>query len=155
MNTTTADAAVRSLYTRLLQAWNERNADNYAALFAVDGAMIGFDGSQAQGAQILDHLRPIFEDHPTAAYVAKVRAIRSLGSGGVILRTIAGMVPPGERHLNPAVNTVQTLVAELQEDGWRIVLFQNTPARHDGRPDLAEEHTAELEPLLASGTVVA
>jgi hypothetical protein len=64
---TTADAAVRSLYTRLLQAWNERDADNYAALFTFDGTMIGFDGSQAQGAQILDHLRPIFEDHPTAA----------------------------------------------------------------------------------------
>ncbi|MGI8333946.1 SgcJ/EcaC family oxidoreductase [Actinomadura scrupuli] len=148
-------AAVRDLYTRLLRAWNDRNAEDYAALFAADGVMIGFDGSQASGAQITDHLAPIFTDHPTAAFVAKVRDIRFLGPGSVMLRAIAGMVPPGQDRLNPAVNVLQTIVAEHQEDGWRIVLFQNTPAQYHGRPELTEQHTAELEPLLAGDTIVA
>ncbi|MCW2889898.1 MAG: hypothetical protein QOE54_7132 [Streptosporangiaceae bacterium] len=147
--------AVRDLYTRLLRAWNDRNAEDYAELFADDGAMIGFDGSQASGKQITDHLLPIFRDHPTAAYVAKVREIRFLGPGSVMLRAIAGMVPPGQDQLNPAVNTLQTLIAEHQEDGWRIVLFQNTPAQYHGRPELAEQHTAELRPLLTGDTIVA
>jgi uncharacterized protein (TIGR02246 family) len=60
MTATAADRAIRDLYTRLLEAWNERNAERYAALFAADGAMIGFDGTQASGGQIADHLRPIF-----------------------------------------------------------------------------------------------
>ena len=148
------DAAVRGLYTRLLQAWNERDADAYAALFARDGAMIGFDGSQADGSQILDHLRPIFDDHPTASYVAKVRATHPLAPDAVLLRAIAGMVPPGGHQLNPAVNAVQTLVAEHRADGWRVVLFQNTPAQYHGRPELTEQHLGELEPLRSSGTVV-
>jgi len=49
--------------------------------------------------------------------------------------------------LNPALNAVQSLVAERDRDGWRIVLFQNTPAQYHGRPHLVEQHTAELEAL--------
>jgi hypothetical protein len=37
-----------------------------AALFADDGAIIGFDGSQARGGQVVGHLRAIFSDHATA-----------------------------------------------------------------------------------------
>jgi uncharacterized protein (TIGR02246 family) len=151
---TMLDDETRDLYTQLLTAWNERDADAYAALFAADGAMIGFDGSQASGPEIVAHLRPIFADHPTATYVAKVRAIRPLGADGSLLRAIVGMVAPGEHDLMPDRNAVQSLVAERHPDGWRIVLFQNTPARYDGQPDLAKQHTAELEPLLADGTTV-
>jgi hypothetical protein len=46
MTATVTDAAVRDLYTALLEAWNERNAADYAALLAADGALVGFDGSQ-------------------------------------------------------------------------------------------------------------
>jgi uncharacterized protein (TIGR02246 family) len=131
------------------------NAEDFAALFAADGTMIGFDGSQASGTQIVDHLRPIFQDHPTASYVVKVREIRFLGPDSVMLRAIVGMVPPGERDLNPATNALQTLIAERQEPGWRIVLFQNTPAQNHGRPELTEKHAAELRPLLSGNTTVA
>jgi uncharacterized protein (TIGR02246 family) len=149
----TADTAARDLYTRLVGAWNGRDADAFAALFAPDGAMVGFDGSQAATVDgIAGHLRPIFEDHPTAAYVAKVREVRPLGIGGALLRAIAGMVPPGGRELKPELNAVHALVAEETADGWRIALFQNTPARYDGQPELAQRHTAELAPLVAGGT---
>lgn len=155
MTAHTADAAVRDLYRRLLVAWNEREAERYAALFTADSTLIGFDGSQVSGAQVAEHLRPIFADHPTAAYVAKVREVRSLGPACVLLRAIAGMAPPGQSRLNPAVNAVQTLLAQQGDDGWRIVLFQNTPAQYHGRPELTEQHTAELAPILSSGAVVA
>ena len=59
------------------------------------------------------------------------------------------MVPPGQTRLNPAVNAVQSLVAQ-DDDGWRVVLFQNTPAQHHGRPDLVEQHTAELQQILGT-----
>jgi hypothetical protein len=60
------------------------------------------------------------------------------------------MVPPGQEDLNPETNAVQSLVA-VEEDGtWRIALFHNTPAQYHGRPDLADEHTAEMrETMLA------
>lgn len=151
MSGMTADDAVRDLYIRLLGSWNSRNADAFAALFAPDGTSVGFDGGQAMTPEgIAGLLAPIFADHPTAAYVAKVREVRPLGPDAAVLRAIAGMVPPGAHELKPDLNAVHALVAEHVDGRWRIVLFQNTPARYDGRPDLAQAHTAELAPLAAT-----
>ena len=147
--------AVRDLYEQLLTAWNDRDADRFGALFAADGQSVGFDGSQSHGPQIAEHLKPIFADHPTARYVAKVQQVRAVGPGAALLRAIVGMVPPGADELKPDVNAVQTLLAERAANGWRIVLLQNTPAQHHGRPDLVEQHTTELAPLVRAGIVVA
>jgi uncharacterized protein (TIGR02246 family) len=137
-------AAVRRLYEELLTAWNDRDARRFAALFARDGSLVGFDGSQVDGADVEGHLAPIFAGHPTASYVWKVQEVRPLGSGVVLLRARVGMIPPGQADLNPATNAVQSLVAVEQDGTWRIALFHNTPAQYHGRPDLAEEHTAEM-----------
>ncbi|HSK94978.1 MAG TPA: SgcJ/EcaC family oxidoreductase, partial [Euzebyales bacterium] len=73
---TPPDPAVRDLYARLLEAWNAHDADRYGALFAPDAMVVGFDGSQASGAEAADHVRDVFDDHVTARYVAKVRQVR-------------------------------------------------------------------------------
>src|SRR5829696_3157044 len=106
------DHPVRRLYEHILIAWNEQDAAAMAARFEEDGNLVGFDGSQADSrAAIEDHVRPIFADHPTAAYVAKLREIRMLGHDVGLLRAVAGMIPPGSGEVNPALNTIQTLVA--------------------------------------------
>ena len=140
---------VRALYQALLQAWNERNAEEMAGCFAADGGLVGFDGTPIESReQIAAHLRPIFASHPTAAYVGKVRELRFLGSDVALLRAVAGMVPPGQRDINPSVNTVQTMVAERDGTEWRIVMYQNTPAAFHGRPEAVEALTEELRALL-------
>lgn len=148
MTAHSADPAVRDLYIRLLDAWNRRSADEYAALFTADATLIGFDGSVVLGPDIREHLASIFVDHPTASYVSKIREVRPVGSQVMLLRASVGMVPPGGADLVPAANAHQVLVAEQREDTWRIVLFQNTPAQYHGRPDLAAQHTAEMRQLL-------
>jgi uncharacterized protein (TIGR02246 family) len=140
---------VRALYRQLLDSWNKRSADAFAALFDGDGESIGFDGSQMTGrAEIASTLQHIFADHPTAAYVSKVRGVRFLSPEVAVLRAVAGMVPPGQSDLNPAVNTIQTLVSAKRNGVWRIVLFQNTPAQFHGRPELVQQLTEELRQLL-------
>ncbi len=147
-HTEAAEAAVRTLYEELLTAWNRRDAPAYAALFAPDGTLVGFDGSQVRGAEVEDHLTPIFADHPTASYVWKVREVRLPAQGVALLRAIAGMVPPGGTELNPAANAVQSLLAEHRPGGWQVVLFHNTPAQHHGHPERVEQHTDELRRML-------
>ncbi|MFL5663706.1 MAG: SgcJ/EcaC family oxidoreductase [Ktedonobacteraceae bacterium] len=140
---------VRTLYQQLLDSWNKRSAGEFAALFTPDGSTIGFDGSMLDGpAEIESEFRQIFANHPTAAYVAKVRSVRFLAPDVAILRAVAGMVPPGQSDLNPAVNAVQTLVAGKHDGKWRVVLFQNTPAQFHGRPELVQQLTEELRQLL-------
>jgi uncharacterized protein (TIGR02246 family) len=148
-------AAARDLYARLLDAWNEHDAEAFAALFAGDGVSIGFDGSTATGDQIREHVGAVFADHETAAYIAKMREVRALGADAVLLRAIAGMVPPGGDAVNPDANALQSLVAVRGGEEWRIALFQNTPAQYHGRPEAVEDHTAEIERVRAAGETVA
>jgi len=85
-----------------------------------------------------------FRDHVTAAYVGKIREVRFLTPDVAVLRAVAGMIPPAESDLNPAVNAVQTLVAARRDGRWRIAVFQNTPAAFHGRPELSAKLTEEL-----------
>lgn len=142
---TSVDEEVRALHAGLLAHWDARDASSYADLFAEDGSLVGFDGSIVDGREaIAAHIAEVFATHPTASYVAIVREVRPLGDVAALLRAVAGLVPPGQQDINPAVNAVQSLVAVRREAGWRAALFQNTPAAFHGRPDLAEALTAEL-----------
>lgn len=140
---------IKEIYQTLLEAWNNRDATAMSNLFADDGESIGFDGSQSIGVdEIYSHLKPIFEDHPTARFVSKVKDVRYYGSDCAMLRAIAGMVPPGKSDLNPATNTHQTIIVVKRDGAWRIQLFQNTPAQFHGRPELVEQMTNELREQL-------
>ncbi|WP_338472691.1 SgcJ/EcaC family oxidoreductase [Niallia sp. XMNu-256] len=140
---------IQILYQKLIDAWNKRDAHGMASLFAEQGVQIGFDGSKVKGREeILSHLAPIFEDHPTPPFVTKVKDIRLLGTDAAILHAIAGMIPPGKTDIEPAINAHQTLVAVKKDHEWQIELFQNTPAQFHGRPELVEEMTEELRQLI-------
>jgi len=143
------EPAIHDLYRELLRAWNERDADRFASLFEEDGNVVGFDGSQVDGrAEIESHLRQIFENHPTGAYVGKVRGVRFLSPDVALLRAVAGMVLPGQSDLNPDLNAIQTLMAVRRGGDWRIALYQNTPAAFHGRPEASQALTHELRQLL-------
>ena len=142
-------------YRRLLEAWNQRDADRFAAAFTGDGSSVGFDGSQMNGrTEIGVELRRIFANHPTAAYVAKLREIRPLGSGVVVLRAVVGMMPPGKTVLNPDANAVQSVVLVSEGGEYRIALLHNTPAAFHGQPHLSEQLTGELSEVAQAGQVV-
>ncbi|MEP7001429.1 MAG: SgcJ/EcaC family oxidoreductase [bacterium] len=151
MTATLSRQDVISLFTRLLQAWNARDADAFAAQFAEHGSTVGFDGSPLDGrAAIAKELGGIFKDHPTAAYVARVREVRDLGGGVALLRAVASMVPPGKSELMPERNAMQSLIAVVDGGAPKIALFQNTPAKFDGRPQLTQQLTEELTDVLRS-----
>jgi methyltransferase (TIGR00027 family)/uncharacterized protein (TIGR02246 family) len=144
------DSGPARLYHDLLDAWNRRDAAGMAALFTHDGSLVGFDGSQIDGgpAAVEAHLGPIFANHPTPAYVGKVREVRELTAHVSLVRAVTGMVPDGHRDLNATLNTIHTLVAVQAGGRWRAAMFQSTPAAFHGRPDLSRALTEELRALL-------
>jgi uncharacterized protein (TIGR02246 family) len=140
---------IQSLYEQLIKSWNENNSENFSALFAEDGSIVGFDGSQANGkTEIQKHLSGIFADHRTASYVTVIREIRLVTPEVGILRSVVGMVPPGQKQINPATNAVQSMVAVKKNERFKIALFQNTPAAFHGRPEDAKRLTKELQDQL-------
>ena len=145
----TGATELRTLYLRLLQGWNDRDADAMANCFSAGGTMIGFDGSLAGGsAAVRDHLSPIFADHPTAPFVAIIREARTIGEIGII-RADVGMIPPGASEINAAANARQTMVAAAVEGRWQVELLQNTPAAlhwdEKGREALSAELNAAYQ----------
>ncbi|ARF12824.1 SgcJ/EcaC family oxidoreductase [Sporosarcina ureae] len=140
---------INSLYRRLIDTWNNRDAKGMAELFTEQGIQIGFDGSKMVGREdILSHLASIFENHPTAPFVTKVKDVRAVGTDTAIVQAIAGMIPPGKTDIEPTVNALQTLVTVNKDGNWKIELFQNTPAQFHGRPELVEQMTDELRRLI-------
>ena len=147
--TATDEAPIAALYQQLLDAWNRRDAAGFAAQFVEDANVVGFDGSQMNGrTEIETTLRGIFSDHQTGRYVGKIREVRFLTPDVAVLRAISGLVSAGQTDLNPATNAIQSLVTVRHDGQWRIAHYQNTPAQFHGRPELAEQLTAELRELL-------
>ena len=143
------EAATRELYTWLIEAWNKRNARDFALVFASNGSIVGFDGSQVNGQmEIGAHVSEVFSHHQTATYVTIVREVRSISADVALLRSNAGMVPPGKDDINPEVNAVQSLVAARKGGKWEIALFQNTPAALHDRPEISKKLTEELRAVL-------
>jgi uncharacterized protein (TIGR02246 family) len=139
------EIGVRALYQQLLASWNARDAAGFAAPFADDAEVIGFDGSQMTGRDEIEAtLKGIFADHETGAYVGLIRSVRLLTSEVALLRAVSGVIPAGQADLSPALNAQQALIAVKGDDAWRIALYQNTPAQFHGRPDLAQRLTDEL-----------
>jgi uncharacterized protein (TIGR02246 family) len=144
MTTDIADA-VHALYRAILEGWNAQDASAFAAPFAEDGEVIGFDGSQVAGrAQIETEMAAIFADHATGRYVGITRNVRQLGADVALLHAVSGVVPAGAYAIQPELNAIQSLVAQRQAEGWRVIMYQNTPAAFHGRPELADALTDEL-----------
>jgi uncharacterized protein (TIGR02246 family) len=140
---------VVSLYRRLIDGWNAGDADAMAEPLAADALVIGFDGSQMHGRdEVAAELGRIFADHETADYVTRVRSVRPLGSDAALLHAVAGMPAPDGAGVMPDRNAIQTVVAHREDGEWSVALFQTTPARFDGRPELTEALTAELGALV-------
>jgi uncharacterized protein (TIGR02246 family) len=143
------DSPATTLYHEFLAAWNRRDATAIAALFTPKATVVGFDGSQMFGRQSIEsELGAIFANHVTATYVGKVKTLVQLGPNAAMVTAIAGMVPPGQAELNPAVNTIQSVVVEERDGHWAIAHLQSTPAAFHGRPELSEALTSELRALL-------
>lgn len=137
---------IRKLYQSLLDSWNRNDASAFAKLFTKDGSTVGFDGSQMNGQlQIEKELALIFSNHKVASYVSIIREVRKLSDSVYLLRAVAGMVPPGQKEINPKVNAIQSLVAQKDEAQFKISLFQNTPAAFHGRPEQSLQLTRELQ----------
>jgi len=140
------NSAVELIYRQLIESWNETNSRAFADLFAKDGSIVGFDGSQANNRnKIFEHLAGIFADHKPAQFVTIVEEIRWLSNEIALLRAVAGMVPRGKKEINPQTNAIQSLIVVEDKDKFRIALFQNTPAAFHGRPELSKELTGRLQ----------
>lgn len=143
---------VREAYERLLSAWNSYDAVGMADCCADECTFIGFDGTQYFFRKELEQaVARIFENHKPPRYVYKIREISFVSADVAQVFAIVGMVKDTENTVNPALNAIQLATLRQKGKEWRIISFQNTPARFDQNPELTEEMTQELNTLVRRG----
>jgi ketosteroid isomerase-like protein len=74
------EAAIRALYQQLMDGWNSGSGEAFAAPFAEDGDLVGFDGTHLKGRQeIASFHQQLFDTYVKGSrLVGKVRSVRFL-----------------------------------------------------------------------------
>ncbi|MEP6732667.1 MAG: SgcJ/EcaC family oxidoreductase [bacterium] len=156
MTASADEEVIRALYQELLDGWNRQSASDMARLFIAEGLVVGFDGSETENrSAIEDAMARIFADHAPARYIGLVRAVQRLSDDAAVVHAVAGMVPRGKQELKTDRNCVQTLTLVKRDGEWGVAVFQNTPAKYDGRPEDAQRLTAELTSALEARGIAA
>lgn len=135
MNSAKDEANVRGLYERLMDGWNQGNGESFAASFAEDGDLIGFDGTHLKGRrEIASFHQPLFDKWLKGTrLVGKVKTVRFLSPDVALMQAVGGTVMRGRSEPSPERDSIQTLVATKHGDEWRLAAFQNTRTRPMGQ----------------------
>ena len=107
------ETAVRALYQELMHGWNKGSGEAYAAVFAEDGDLIGFDGTHFNGRrEIAQSHQPLFETHLKGTrLVGQIAGIRFLSPEVVLMHAVGGTIMRGKSLPSPERDSIQTLVA--------------------------------------------
>jgi uncharacterized protein (TIGR02246 family) len=129
------ETAVCALYQQLIDGWNDGSSEAFAAPFAEDGDLIGFDGTHLKGRQ---KIAP-FHGRLFGAYlkgtrlVGRIKSVRFLSPDVALVHAVGGTLRRGKSDPSPKRDSIQTLVAVRRGDEWCVAAFQNTQVRPMGR----------------------
>jgi uncharacterized protein (TIGR02246 family) len=151
ISTATDEAAIRALYQQAMDGWNRGSGEAFAAPFAEDGDLVGFDGTHLKGRQEISSFhQQLFDTYVKGTrLVGKIRSVRFLTSDVALMHVVGGTIMAGQTDIEPERNSVQTIVATKEKKGeWHLAAFQNTRAQYLGRPLEVQKLTEELRRLL-------
>ena len=128
------EVAVRALYRELMDGWNRGSGAAFAAVFAEDGDLVGFDGTRFQGRGVIAPFHQELFDKwvKGTRLVGRVTDVRFLSADVALLHATGGTVKRGRSVPAPEQDSIQTLVATRQGGEWRLAAFQNTRLRPIG-----------------------
>ena len=128
------EAEIRTLHRRVLDGWNRGSGKAFAAPFSADATFIAFDGSVLRGRDQIAALHQALFDKwlKGSRLVEEHTSVRLIGPDVAIVLSIGGTVMRGKTKPAPERDSIQTLVATHDADGWSFVSFQNTRIRPIG-----------------------
>ena len=140
------EAAIRELYQQMVDGWNRGNGEAFAAPYAEDGDLVGFDGTYLKGRrEIASFHQQLFDRFVKGSrLVGKIRSVRFLTPDVAVMHSVSGMVMAGQSDIDPERNSIHMLVAIKSGPEWRLAAFQNTRAQYLGRPEALQALTDEL-----------
>jgi uncharacterized protein (TIGR02246 family) len=129
------ELAIRTLYQRMLDGWNQGSAAAFAAPLTDDADFVAFDGSYFKGREaIVASHQPLFEKYLKGSrLVGEVMSVRLLSSSVALMHARGATIMRGASQAAPERDSIQTLVAVKENATWMLTAFQNTRVRPIGR----------------------
>lgn len=127
----TDEATVRALYQQLMNGWNKGSGVAYAAPFAEDGVLVGFDGTAFKGRQeIVSFHQPLFDTWLKGTrLIGEVTRVQFLTADVAVMHAIGGTIMRGKSKPDRSRDSIQTLVTVRKDGEWKLAAFQNTRLR--------------------------
>ena len=127
MDETSANQAVRAVFSAMEAAWRKGDGEEFAEHFTPDADFVNIIGMHVHGKAAIAALHTqIFDSIYAGSSVAlPIKSLRSLGSGVAV----AVLLPEVQVPAGPFKGTVQTVAtATLVRAGqpWRVASFHNT-----------------------------
>ncbi len=131
----TDEAAIHALYQRAMDGWNQGSGAAFAAAWAEDGQLIGFDGTHFKSrAEIAQFHEPLLQTYLQGTrLVGEVTDVEFPAPDVAVLHARGGTIMRGATRPTPERDSVQTLVAVRRDGAWELLAFQNTRLRPIGR----------------------
>jgi uncharacterized protein (TIGR02246 family) len=129
------EAAVRVLYQRTMDGWNQGSGEAFAAPFDDESDFVAFDGTHFKGRrEIASSHQPLFDKWLKGTrLVGQFTSIRFLSPEVALMHATGGTVMRGKSVPAPERDSIQTLVAIKRDGERRFAAFQNTRIRPIGR----------------------
>jgi uncharacterized protein (TIGR02246 family) len=125
-----AEDAVADVMIRLCEAWDHGDGEAYASLFSEDAQYVTAPGERLHGRKsIAESHQEIFNTFFKESKLGRSypNNLRRITPDVVLVESAGSVLFPGETENKVAPNGLVTFVVARQDDGWRIVSFQNTP----------------------------
>ena len=129
------EAAVRALYSQLMDGWNKGSGEAFAAPFSEAGHLVAFDGTHFKRRdEIIAFQQPLFDTWLKGTrLVGEVDSVQFLSPDVALMHALGGTVMRGRARPAPERDSIQTLVAVKRGGEWCLAAFQNTRVRPMGR----------------------
>ena len=130
----TDEAQIRALFEELLADWGRGDGEAYGSRFTEDADYVAFDGTHTRGRrEIAASHQQLFDKWLKGTRLTgRVLSIKFPGPDLALVHTTGGTVMPGKTKPSPERDSIQTLVAVREGDGWRFAAFHNSRVRPIG-----------------------
>ena len=103
------EAAIGELYQQMVDGWNRGSGEVFAAPYAQDGVVVGYDGTYLNGRREIASLhQQIFDRFVKGSrLVWKIRSVRFLTADVALLHAISGTVMAQQLNIDQERNSIQ------------------------------------------------
>lgn len=120
--------AIKRLENINAEGWAEGDGEKMASVFTLDADYITFNGDWLKGNQeIAEVHQELFDGVLEGSSLANrnIRSIRFIGDDVAILHMTGAVLQEGRNEPAKSRNSIQTLVAQKENNLWKFVAFHN------------------------------